>query len=292
VTRILKPGDLDHVVEAYLRGETPRELGERYGVQAQSILARLRKAGVKTRGVAEAKAARLPPLDSAVLVARYQKGESVNAIAQRFGVSRRAIERRLLSEGVELRSQSEAERVKWARMPALRRAEQVAAAHAAARVKLRGRQPSIASRIAKSLAWEREGALTWGEFCVSLCLCAGHLDHTAQKSVRTYNIDLALEAECVAVEVLSSRPDRVAGAALRKKLEYLFDRGWFVLFVALDPKAPGTDFDAITRDLVAWTERARRGKALAGKYGMIRCHPQLAAATEKYLDGFAHVEGP
>lgn len=67
----------------------------------------------------------------------YADGESENSIANRFKVSRNVIRRILTKHGVQIRSQSQAELLKWSKMDNEQRANQVKLAHDACRGRIR-----------------------------------------------------------------------------------------------------------------------------------------------------------
>src|SRR4051812_21903961 len=85
------------------------------------------------------------------LVRGYVAGESINQLAKEFSVSRSVVASRLQKAGVQLRGQSEAERLKWSKMGETERAAQVAAAHAASR----GRTDPAERRARRALAFQQ-----------------------------------------------------------------------------------------------------------------------------------------
>lgn len=289
--RILEPSDINNIISEYQAGASTRELGRKYGVQPQSLLIRLKNAGVSTRSIADAKRLHHPPIDIPALLADYQQGESINALAKRFGISRRSIESRLLSNGIQLRTQSDAERLKWSKMNPDARERQVAKAHAASKVKFKGIPPSYATLVGKSEMWQRTGRMTRSEASVSAILTDLGIPHTPQYVVGTYNIDLAVNEMPIAVEVASSGIGKTYGPKLRRKLEHLFSRGWLVLFIyALSGNR--NDLTRINQNLPSWLDRARRDKSIFGRYGVIRCDSKDGPIFRRYLDGLPFVEGP
>lgn len=282
MTRIIEPRDMAHIVQSYLAGRSTTQLGQEYGVQPQSIRARLVKAGVKTRSVAEVKASHLPPLNMALVIDRYRQGDALNVIAKACGVDRGTIARRLVTAGVALRTQGQQEAVKWARMSPERRARQCAAAHAAARVKLAGRKPCTLSLTEKSALWQRTGCRSADEAAVSRTLTRHGFPHTPQLAIGPYNLDLALESVRISVEVVSSQVSDHYGPKLRKRTEYLINDGWRFVFVLFRGWAEKPE---IGSDLVSWLEAASRDESTAGGYWMINRDGYAGTSLRRYLDG-------
>ena len=98
----------------------------------------------------------IPNLDN--LLSRYTAGESENTLADEAGVNRWTFRQRILKAGITPRSQSEAEKAKWARMTTDQRASQVKDAHSACRgryispeelaVRAKGREGSLVYSVA------------------------------------------------------------------------------------------------------------------------------------------------
>lgn len=88
----------------YRNGATTAELGRKLGVSQPSIHAALRRMGVKTRTVGEAKRMRLDS-SSQKIAAEYKDGETAHALSRRYKTTVAGIRRVLLLEGVKFRSE-------------------------------------------------------------------------------------------------------------------------------------------------------------------------------------------
>lgn len=291
MTRIIESSDLNDLIDAYQAGATPDEIGKRYGVQGQSVRIRLKKAGCRMRTIAEAKALHLPPVNVPLMVKQYRQGRSINALAKRVGRDRNLVIARLLANGVQLRTQSEQETLKWAAMSQAQRDAQVRAAHIASPIKNAGQKPSLSSMIAKSIAWEVTGRMNPRELLVSQFLTDLAIPHTAQRRVGTYNIDMAINELPIAVEVVASVPSRIYGPKLRKKVIDLLDGGWFILFVYM-LTGNRNRLERISEQLPSWLERARVDQSVFGRYGVIRCDSKHGPILRPYLDGQPTIDGP
>jgi len=70
-------------------------------------------------------------LDINMIIDLYNNGESENSISKRLNVSRQAIRNRLIENNIHIRTQSEAEKLKWSKMDGIARKNQVKKAHEA-----------------------------------------------------------------------------------------------------------------------------------------------------------------
>lgn len=115
----------DDLVARYLAGEMTGQLCKEAGISACCFKRLLRERGLKFRSQQEAAMLRrgqpVPcrqwsPEDPDQLLKEYSDGASAKALAERYGVSRTAINGFLRRHGVEPRGRSDAERIKWAAM--------------------------------------------------------------------------------------------------------------------------------------------------------------------------------
>lgn len=206
-------------------------------------------------------------IDTDDLVRLYASGESVNALAEKFGFSRPTITRYLKGAGVTLRSASEQERIKWERMTPDARKRQVEAAHAASRG-----VPKTIESLEKSARTRQERVLhsSPGEVELQAMLAARGVETIRQQAIGPYNCDLG--AEPVAVEIFGGNW-HWHGKHLRRtpeRLRYLLDRGWHVLMVL---NAPGIGWGLTEKmgDYVAaYIEGARRNPTALREYRVVR----------------------
>jgi hypothetical protein len=213
------------------------------------------------------------------LVDRYVKGESIPILAEHFEVSRGVIERFLDSQGVARRNRSEARRNDWARMSAVQRSNQVAAAHNAVRGMVRGSEDLRK----KALAKERTGRMTPAERQLQLWLTDRGIATVPQQAIGPYNCDLG--AFPVAVEVYGGQWHTSGRAAARseKRFRYILDEGWSVEIVWVDGiYYPLTETAA--DDVAAFYKLCQRSPAQRGQYRVVRGTGQLFAAGRTDLD--------
>ena len=219
------------------------------------------------------------------LISKYRSGMSEKQIAGELGVSRTCIRRILIENRVHIRSQSEAEAVKWAAMAPDARAAQVAAAHAASR----GRTATADERERSAIAREARGIelASHLELRLSALLAQRGIQVVHQKAVGRYNCDLA--AGSIAVEVFGGNW-HFSGhhlARAEKRCRHLFDCGWHVLIVVhttADPIGPGA------ADYVrAFLDKSGRDPSGIRQYRMIRGGGELLAACGADSDHIPHI---
>lgn len=93
-----RPDDLTPIVEAYGRGETLRDIAKSYGVASGTVMLWLDRAGVERRSRGRVRGSRndsnrgVRDLDRcAEIVSRYREGETLQAIGDRFGITRERV---------------------------------------------------------------------------------------------------------------------------------------------------------------------------------------------------------
>jgi hypothetical protein len=212
-------------------------------------------------------------LDINDLVRRYRAGESTNQIAKSLGVSRSAIDRRLVARGIHLRSQGEAEALKWARIKqdpeAVRR--QCGAAWAAARGRRRSMDELV--RCAKS----RARLCSPDELPLLEALRGfGVEDVEHQHPCGPYNVDFALHGHGIAVEhmAVGLRADSRTGYSLRReRVEYLRSTGGLQVVALVVSKSFRRchGVKAAAEHLVAHLDVLRRNPPPVGQYWVVAC---------------------
>ena len=268
------PANLENAVRDYVSGEGCQVASARHRVSQQRLRAALIARGLwrdsaaryglaKTKtGKALAAKAALPVDD---IVARYLAGESTNALAKAFGVSRKSIDYRLDAAGVTRRGPTEANRLMASKRTPEENAANVRRAHEATR----GRTRSIEERSKGAATREQRG--THGsdlERALADMLRTRGLDVTTQKAVGPYNVDIATRT--VAVEVFGGGWHAYGGHRERasERLRYILDQGWNLVIVWASrerwPIGPGAcDY------IVAFDELARRDPSIRGEYRVI-----------------------
>lgn len=139
MTAKTKPEIIDQAIILYESGDPLRVCGEKVGVNEETLRNHFKKRGVKMRITSQGQPnpktiTNLP--ENSICVA-YTHGKSENHIANEYGVSRNVIRRILKKHNVHIRTQSEAEELKWSKMTNEQRESQVVKAHSAVRGRIR-----------------------------------------------------------------------------------------------------------------------------------------------------------
>jgi transposase-like protein len=108
--------DLNKLRERYEAGESMVGLSRSLGVAPMTIRGWLEDLGVPIRGLKAAGSLERTPLDLDELRARYERGESMLAIARAMGISRTVVEPRLRELGIPIRGKREAHHLRLDRL--------------------------------------------------------------------------------------------------------------------------------------------------------------------------------
>ena len=155
--------------------------------------------------VAHNKITNLPEAD---IVKKYESGLSENKLSKEYLVSRKTIRRILCESGVHIRSQSEAELIKWSRMSNEQRLNQVKNCHSA--VRGAAKTDETKHRIAVS---RQRNTPDWyigvGEKEFKEILSLNAIDFEYQKPVLGYNLDFFIDGVAVELTSFTGRNSRV-----------------------------------------------------------------------------------
>jgi hypothetical protein len=250
--------DIDNIVKEYTGGRGILPIAKDRGVRTTTIRALLVASGLEIRQQSRS-------VDDAAIVSAYVAGESVLALAGRFGVSRPCIITRLGRAGIPLRGGSEANRVSASRATPEARQRRTEACHKA----VKGVRHSLEQRIKMATAWQQ--ALTHvspQETALCSMLAARGVHCIQQQAIGPYNCDLG--AFPVAVEVFGGHW-HFSGAHLARaprRIRYLLDAGWHVLMVLVTkhwPIAP-----EVADYVAAYVQEARGNPTAPREYRVIR----------------------
>lgn len=204
-------------------------------------------------------------LPDAEIVARFRSGESTNALAKSYGVSRQVIDRRLRAAGVEPRSQTQANRLAVSQRSPEENARNAAAAHDA----VRGKKRTEAEMLLRAQVRERSHA--WKEDHTSALelrfarwLTALDFPFVPQKAIGPYNVDLACAG--VAVEIHGGAWHGYGEHRERapERYRHILSAGWNLAIVwAGARRVPMTSASA---DVVAEFIRRTTRDALRGRH--------------------------
>jgi very-short-patch-repair endonuclease len=289
MTRKLEIPNLDDLIRRYQAGEPIKKLAHDLGVSPQTVTRRLQRAGVY---VNRASHQRVDIPGFAAIIPRYLAGESENALARELGIGRYAFRSNLMRHGIPPRSQSDAERVKWQRMTNAQRTHQTTAAHTT----MRGRPVPFDELCAQAAGVERAAAdqpaaINPTERRLGNWLFYAGLPLSHQKAVGPYNLDIALHAPPIAVEIFGGNWHRAGRHRARhpQRYKYLLDLGWHVVIVWVHKTRYPLSLDA-AKHIVAFAQLARSHPTAPRQYRVIRGDGQLAPRTETYLNGPSTVD--
>ena len=197
----------------------------------------------------------------------YRSGISEKSLADRFGVSRNAIRLRLIQQHVPIRGRRDAELVKWRRMTAAQRSNQVASAHAASlgTTQTITHRMKVAKGIERTLANTSHYEIDLGASLVSLDAYVTH-----QRAIGPYNADLSFDT--VAVEVFAGGWHLYGRHRERlcRRTRYLLNAGWHVIFVIVNHSRVPFSPSVIARNLIAWNKIVRTDPSTPSQYRVIR----------------------
>lgn len=199
------------------------------------------------------------------IIARYIAGESENAIATAFGVSRGCIRKRLTESNINIRRQTDANRLMMSKRTPEENARNCEAAHKAAQ----GRKCSFEERCKCALSREANPSnIGAGELIVQSKLFNAGIDTIPQRAIGPYNCDLA--AAPVAVEIWGGNFHWFGRKFARepKRMYYLLNSGWHIFVInvwGVNKKF----FDASTDQLIAFIQKARSNPSGRCEYRMI-----------------------
>ena len=284
--RVIDPSDIDHAAELYASGKSLKETASEVGISPETIAKYLRGRGVEIRPRAHRAAGwnRLPTPPG--VIDRYVGGESELSIATDLGVSRRVVERWLKEAGVPRRGRGASALVAASQLTPEERRARAAAAHDA----VRGVPMSDLHAAKVALGKERSGyggRTSPGSDRLETMLREAGIEYLREKAITRYNVDFALSADSIAVEVLGgdwhgSKPIHAV------RTPRILNEGWNILFVWDTPKFRLGS--GAMRYLVAWIEEMRVNPPSVCEYRVIRGDGEFAASGKADDDDFPLVK--
>ncbi len=211
-------------------------------------------------------------------------------LADECGVSRTPLRNRLEERGVQIRGKSDAERVKWAGIKKSRR--RVQRQCGAAWEAVRGRVVTWDEKVRRArTAYEKALRIAPDEVKLADAIRRRRtrllVEH--QFPVGAYNLDLALEAPLVAVEVYSSSLNKSARSTLKKRTEHILGEGWFLVIVDVI-RCDVSSWPGLAKQVLAFYDRRCRDESVAGKYAVIRGN-EKASRFVRYLAKHTRIGG-
>lgn len=219
-------------INMYKSGKSVSEISSFFNVSDGTIYRAFKIAGFNNFRTTGGYSTKVPTDE---IINLYKGGMSENALSKKFGVSRNVIRTRLVNNKVHIRSQSEAETLKWSKMSDKQRSQQVKAANKAIRNKPKGFHIQNAIKQAKQKEQTRSkvGALE-NAFIKEF-------EHKGfkvipQKAVYVYNIDLAINNTAIEIHINSANPHGNYWY-FRKRIVELLKRNWNVIYIKITSDA-------------------------------------------------------
>jgi hypothetical protein len=220
---------INHCAELIKGGKTIIEISEIVGFNTNLISQKLRARGIDTSvGKKFARPDKTIQIDAQKVKTMYEQGISENQISKSFKVSRLVVRKHLISSGTHVRSQSEAEKVKWSQMSLRRRKQQVKSAHIATK----GRLVSEDEKFFRARCLEAspiENNIGIGETAFKKFLIDKGVNFKYQAAVGPYNIDFLIGS--VAVEITANNGRFFKNSRLHTRVKDLLKRDIKTLYV-------------------------------------------------------------
>lgn len=329
----------DDLISRYMAGIPRMEILKEANISDCLFSRLLRDAGVKRRTREEACAIRAgkpcvsrqwKPDDPAKLIADYVGGESENSLSDRFSISRGAIRRLLLRNGVSPRTASEAETIKWSSMKHDRSAveRQCSAAWKAAdaiddmkeaevkhlyqvagfslieiadatgetrtntkRLIRKFGADGDRSRIARGVQRSAGGAGTVSKYELPILDAMRIMGLEPVHQYAIGTCNVDIAFPEFRVAVEVERKPRCSSKSLLpERLKNVFDRGWKLL-VIYSPCGYPINAAAVAEQTLAFLEFTRRNPAVAGEYGVVNSDGQPFTRRRFDLYGWARISG-
>lgn len=270
--------DTNYVIELYKSGVGMKEIRDIIGCDWRKIQTIIKDAGLY--GMLKRK---LWGKESEI-ISRYISGESELALSKSYNVSRRAIERVLTEGGIERRSGSQANLIRFQNATEEERKEITKSANDAMRKlpKEFHHQSSVKQALTKFNTKSKVG-----KYEVEVTELLSQFNPIPQFPVDVYNIDIACGRVAVEVEVRTSYPHRVESK--RKRIKEIAKRGWGIVYLVINRKglnAAGLD------QLYRIVEFASRDESSIGKYWVIDGTGKLIASGCLNGDDLTVIDAP
>ena len=286
--------NINNLIERYNAGESCNSLAHELGVSKQTVARRFRTAGVII------KTNRFPTgVTLKILTTQYASGDSINALSKRHNIGRDFIVARFVEANVELRSQSEAERLKWQHLKQDPKAieRQCSAAWKATR----GSKRSLETRtkFARTMQNNRTARIGIYENTLADTFSKLGFSTTQQFACGPYNLDIALNAVPISIEVFSKRPTSLHGTKyggygnFYKRSEYILNAGFNLIFVLLWPSHL-CGFNTgilIAKHIITYANILSRNKTTHCKYGVIGGDAQPVTIKSFNLKSRSRIQG-
>lgn len=195
----------------------------------------------------------------------YNRGISPNNIANIIGVNRTTINRHLVENGIVLRGQSEACKLKWSKMTETERKRQVQKAHQT----VRGTKHSIATKIKTAKSFYQRG-LRVGLFEIELIeILSKYFTVRHQVNIGIYNIDIAIDIPPIAIEVQMNNRSKITTPKSLQRIKYISSKGFFIIYIISLDKYASIDLFSVAQKIISFIQVNSSNHSIYGKYMMI-----------------------
>lgn len=280
--------DRDELIQLYEAGKTIEELATHFGVAFETAQARLKETGVPLRTRSESAAARHrlkreQRLPEAAVRKLFDEGASVLAMSKHFGASRGTIRERLQDLGLKLRSGSEANSLRMAKLTSQQRKALASKANEATRGRVRSEAELIKAAESRFKRFAADGAFVSPyQRDLAKALAQRGVEFAVELPVGPYNLDIAITGSSVAVELHGGGWHRYGTHWERrnKRIEYLLSRGWALVEIWKCDYRGSSGFwnaDGIADKLIFLAEGYSRDPAAVCKHWMLRGDGELTA---------------
>ncbi len=284
MTRRLSDDLINHAAKLYAQGLSVAKVSTIIGCNQETLRKRFKAIGVPVSKIGRYQGHNAISLPVDEILAMYESGTSENMIAKHFNVSRNVIRRYLLSNNANIRTQSEAEKLKWSQMSDEQRTKQVESAHKAAS----GRTRSTLEKIKMAISREQSLAnyhIGIGEPEFRQFLDKQGIQYIYQKAVDGYNLDFAIGKVAVELTAFTGRY-RSSNAIQKQRIKNLFNRGYQVLAVEFDCVESLLNFAS---EIITHVNRINRFNSITRQYWVIRCRKQDCTVIRNELGQFTAI---
>ena len=221
------------------------------------------------------------------MITMYKNGESENAVAKHFNTSRNVIRRQLKRFNIVPRTKSQSESLKWSKFSEEQRHLQVINAHKA----VKGVPSSFNAKIKVAETRERikyDHLIGVGEFEFIEELRNRGIDHTHQKAIKFYNVDIAVGNIAVELTADMGRYTMFNPKEI-KRAKNLLECGFHTLAVQFDTKET---LIKCSDDVIATINEMSRLETSVSQYWVISCRRQDSTVTKDEFGKFTSVPSP
>lgn len=265
--------NLENAILTYISGESAENASRLFHIGERRLVAELRERGL-FRNIKESRAlsgvktglAQMKALPTEEIAQRYLTGDSEQTLAVSYGVSRRAIAKRLKIAGIQRRTASEANSVMARRMTDQQRLDRAQSAHNA----VRGTKRSFEELCKRALIRQkRQTHVSPHEKRIIQWLHDAGLSPIGQMAIGPYNADITVGS--VVVEVFGGSWHAYGSHVARagKRLDYFLNQGWNLIFIWVDTSKWPLTINA-AHYIVTFYQLTSLDPSIRGQYRVIR----------------------